>query len=196
MTVTTELELRIAQDEFNFFRSQLAQSWLLALEAAILALITSPFINFVDPYLSKSSTLRGLQYHSVEFLVLSTGLSWICVGVQAFILVRLDKKEMNVPDRSELILKTASPGPILSKQAEELLAEIVRIRLAADLRTEAKRLKSRRDFRMKLGMFTLFLIAVMIGSEIAAEIAFAPQAGNQSGAAASHGAAGANLAPL
>ena len=149
MTVTTELELRIAQDEFNFFRSQLAQSWLLAFEAAILALITSPFMNFVGPYASKSNTLKGFQYHSVGILIVSTVLAWAFVWAQAFFFVWPDKKEMNVPDLSESILKTASPGPALSKHAEELLAEIVRMRLAADLRTEAKRLKSRRDVRMR-----------------------------------------------
>ena len=99
MTVTTELELRIAQDEFNFFRSQLAQSWLLAFEAAILALITSPLHEFRRPLCVEIQHLEGLP---ISFGRNFDSIDGARMGIRlgSSVLLRLARQEGNECPRS------------------------------------------------------------------------------------------------
>jgi hypothetical protein len=174
MPPSTELLLKVAQDELAFFRAQLRQNWVLTAHSAILALLSPPVLADVfgshPDYPPRGSVWFQVMQPAALFVGIGLLFAWLSLFLQAFPAFEISSREqldvtqslLAIEREERLALIGSQPLALCSQQVQDLLVEIVRLRALDYIGTQAKRLNSIWTCKVRYQWFTTFWIVVFV----------------------------------
>jgi hypothetical protein len=170
MSATSEYLLKLAYDEYSFYRTQLQLNWLAALQGAVL-LAAGPYL--VQHVIGRTLERPDLLFHSTKIVdYAATGvLMWLALAFSflAFQVIpsrdpprKKDLATLAVSYAAEEGARLGMPLALCSAEAQELTLEIVRLRLIREMTAEIELLKKRLLNRKVMQVITTAGIAVPI----------------------------------